>query len=339
MKKYLNALSEGSVVGALAGGVIGYLLRPSVPIIGQLPFRHVITRGKNLSTIQEWLVPTAQSSFNYLLLGLILGAVIGSLLALALSGKHSGMTVGPRVTTTASEIDSTLARLVGGLKSAFGEELESVILYGSAASNEFHPKHSDLNVLVVVKNSRFHKVGRASEIARWWNTTGNPPPLFYTAHEIGESADVFPIEFTDMRDQHRVLFGKDVLAGLNVERTHWRLQCEHEMRGKLLNLRSRYVLVKGDVKECTVLLSRSISSFAVLFRHALHLIGKPAPVKKPDIFNAAAEAFGFDGSVFSEILAVRRGGRKLAKAELDPLFEKYFDAIQIVLDRVDAMAT
>jgi predicted nucleotidyltransferase len=235
--------------------------------------------------------------------------------------------------------EKRLQKLVDGLKSAFGEELESVILYGSAATDEFHAKHSDLNVLVVVKNSRFHKVGRASEIARWWNKTGNPPPLFFTAHEIAESSDVFPIEFGDMKDAHDVLFGRDVLADLTIDRTHLRMECEHELRGKLLQLRSRYVLVQGDVRESTTLLTQSISSFAVMFRHALKLVGKPAPVRKEEIFKSAADEFKFDPSPFVEILAVRKGERKLTAAELDPLFEKYFDGVEEVIDRVDALAS
>jgi predicted nucleotidyltransferase len=235
--------------------------------------------------------------------------------------------------------EETLEKLVAGLKEAYGDDLESVILYGSAASKEYHHKHSDLNVLVVVRNSRFHKISRASRIARWWNKNGNPPPLFFTAHEMAEATDVFPIEFSDMKDCHRILFGKDTLSELVVDHKHQRMECEHELRGKLLNLRSRYVLVAGDVRESTHLLAQSISSFATLFRHALHLAGKNTPLKKADIFDQAAREFQFDASPFLEVLAVRRGEKELAKEEIDPLFEKYVDAIQRVTERVDGMAS
>lgn len=233
--------------------------------------------------------------------------------------------------------EKNLEKLVEGLKSAFGDELESVILYGSAAANEYHAKHSDVNVLVVVKNSRFHKVGRASDIVRWWNNAGNPPPLFFTAHEIGESCDVFPIEFGDMKEVHTILFGRDVLAELVVDRKYLRLECEHELRGKLLNLRSRYVVVKGDVRESSTLLTQSVSTFAVLFRHALRLAGRTVAHRKAEVFKAAAEEFQFEEKPFAEILAVRRQEKKLTSPELDPLFEKYFEAIRKVIERVDAL--
>jgi hypothetical protein len=65
------------LVGAILGGLVGFLLRPSVPILGQLPFGTVISRGTNLHGLDQILVSTAETSFNYLLAGVIAGAVLG----------------------------------------------------------------------------------------------------------------------------------------------------------------------------------------------------------------------------------------------------------------------
>jgi hypothetical protein len=75
-----NSSSSGfatGFLGFLLGGVVGFLLRPSALLIGQLPFQTVITRGANLTGLDMLLVPTAQSSFNIMLLGAIVGAVAG----------------------------------------------------------------------------------------------------------------------------------------------------------------------------------------------------------------------------------------------------------------------
>jgi hypothetical protein len=61
------------LLGALIGGLIGFLLRPAVPIIGQLPFEHVITAGANLSGLDVLMKGYAQTSFNYLLVGVLVG--------------------------------------------------------------------------------------------------------------------------------------------------------------------------------------------------------------------------------------------------------------------------
>ena len=65
-----------AVLGALVGGLLGFLFRPSAPMIGQLPFGAVITRGGDLKGIGSLLKPTAEVSFNYALGGAIIGGVV-----------------------------------------------------------------------------------------------------------------------------------------------------------------------------------------------------------------------------------------------------------------------
>jgi uncharacterized membrane protein YccC len=73
--------SKLAILGLLIGGVVGFLLRPSVPLMGQLPFTTVITRGANLRGLDQLLLGYARSSFNYLVAGVLLGALIGLVVA------------------------------------------------------------------------------------------------------------------------------------------------------------------------------------------------------------------------------------------------------------------
>lgn len=75
------------IVGLFLGGVIGFLLRPSAMLIGQLPFETVISRGENLQGLDKLLVATAQTSFNMMAVGAIIGAVVGVVLARMLTGR------------------------------------------------------------------------------------------------------------------------------------------------------------------------------------------------------------------------------------------------------------
>lgn len=75
----------GGVVGAFVGGLIGFLLRPAAPIVGQLPLDAVITRGMDYRGLDQFLVSYAETSFNYLVVGLIIGGVGGALAAYAIS--------------------------------------------------------------------------------------------------------------------------------------------------------------------------------------------------------------------------------------------------------------
>ena len=78
-----------TITGLLIGGLVGFLLRPSVPLIGQLPFSTVISRGANLRGLDQLLLGYARTSFNYLLAGLVLGAVIGLIAAIALQKSQT----------------------------------------------------------------------------------------------------------------------------------------------------------------------------------------------------------------------------------------------------------
>jgi len=87
-----NSSSQGIGIGFLGlilGGVIGFVLRPSAMFIGQLPFETVISRGANLQGLDKLLVPTAQSSFNMMVVGAIVGAVVGFVVGQLLARRSS----------------------------------------------------------------------------------------------------------------------------------------------------------------------------------------------------------------------------------------------------------
>ena len=69
-------LAVYGALGAIVGATIGFLVRPSVPLIGQLPLDVVLTRGANLSGLDMLLRSTAEQSFNYMVIGAIVGAVV-----------------------------------------------------------------------------------------------------------------------------------------------------------------------------------------------------------------------------------------------------------------------
>ena len=50
-----------TIGGLLIGSVVGFLVQPSVPLIGQLPFSTVITRGGNLRGLDQLMLGYARS--------------------------------------------------------------------------------------------------------------------------------------------------------------------------------------------------------------------------------------------------------------------------------------
>ena len=136
-----------------------------------------------------------------------------------------------------------LADLVSRMKEFAGENLESMILYGSAARGDFKEGHSDLNVLCVLRSVAARELTRITPVVHWWSKDHNEPaPLFFTAEELRQSADVFSIEMLDMQESRRVLYGADVVAGVPVPMNLHRVEVEHDLRSLLLKLRQHFLL-------------------------------------------------------------------------------------------------
>jgi hypothetical protein len=78
-----------AIIGVFLGGIVGFLLRPSANLVGQLPFGVVITRGATLTDLDVLFRGTAELSFNYMMIGAIIGAVVFIALGKSLDSKQS----------------------------------------------------------------------------------------------------------------------------------------------------------------------------------------------------------------------------------------------------------
>ena len=135
--------------------------------------------------------------------------------------------------------ENKIEEFVRRMSAAAGANLESVILYGSAVAGDFHPEFSNLNLFCVLGDSSFPALQALAPVAQWWEKQKQPPPLLMTRRELQCSHDIFTIELLDMQQHHRVLFGEDVLLGLQIPVHSHGLQVEYELREKLLLLRQQ----------------------------------------------------------------------------------------------------
>ena len=234
-------------------------------------------------------------------------------------------------------MQSALDQIVERLKVVLGDRLISVILYGSAATGDQQNGYSDLNVLCVLSEITPRELMLAAPVFRWWREQGNPAPLLLTRREFETSTDCFAIEFHDIRAQHRILFGDDVVQELQIDDSFYRAQVEHELRAKLLRLRQKAAVVLGDRHLLSRLLADSVSTFSVLFRHALILHGVEAPLAKREVIAKAAAFFHFNAEPFERLLDVRDG--KPAGRDVDSLklLADYMTQVSTVIDAVDRL--
>jgi hypothetical protein len=231
----------------------------------------------------------------------------------------------------------TTEKFVTRLREAAGANLQSVILFGSSVAGDFHPEFSNVNLFCVVRDASFPALQSLAPAVKWWDAQKQPPPLFMTRDEIERSADVFTIELMDVKQHHRVLFGEDVFKDLSIPANLHRVQVEYELREKLVLLRQHLLLAAGNDSRMWELLTRSVSSFATLFRHALIVLGNNAPVGKREAVQALARQVGFDASGMLQVLDVRekKSGRKMF--DVADVFARYLAALEQVTAALDRM--
>ena len=232
-------------------------------------------------------------------------------------------------------MEQKLQDLVDRLRSAQQERLVSVILYGSAASGDHHGEFSDLNVLCVLTRVTPAELRACEPIFKWWRD-GNPSPLLLSEEEVRTSTDCFPIEFHDMQERRRVLFGQDVIEKLEIDKTFYRAQVEHDLRAKLLRLRQKAAGVLGNKQDLLRLMMDSVSNFLVLSRHGLLLSGIATGWQKREIARNLA-ALQVNATPFDILLDLREKKKKPGDVDVESLFASYLKQIEAVVAHVDRL--
>jgi hypothetical protein len=233
-------------------------------------------------------------------------------------------------------MNKDLEQLTQKLTKCFGGDLVSVVLYGSAAGEDFHTRFSDFNVLCAVRAVTPRLLEEAEPVMRWWREKGNPAPLLLSEEEVRTSTDCFPIEFHDMLERRRILYGSDVIEGLEIDESFYRAQVEHELRAKMLRLRTKAAGVLFDSSLLLKLMADSVTTFLVLARHALKLGGLPAPIAKREITAALRASITLDTAPLETLLDVREDK---ASTSLDAraVFASYLSTITHLVDFVDGL--
>jgi hypothetical protein len=203
----------------------------------------------------------------------------------------------------------TLDDLVTQLRQVHGDSLQAVVLYGSSASGEAIAGQSDLNVLALVSSVSIAQLRTLGQTMRAWQEAGNPPVLSLTTAEWLSSADIFPMEYADILERHRVVAGTLPLEGVRVAQADLRLQVEQEAMGKLLRLRRGVMLAGTDGTRQRELLTASVGTLLVIFRAVMRLHGEVPPRDADAVITAVAARGGFDATPFRRADALRRGAK------------------------------
>src|SRR5213080_41939 len=230
----------------------------------------------------------------------------------------------------ATKTDSkALDTVVENLRAAHGDNLASIVLYGSVAAGDHIVEHSDHNLLIALNRIASEDLQLSQNAMRDWLKSGQPMPVYFTVEELKRAADVFPIEFLQMEKARRVLYGRDPFEFVEISQANLRHQTEYELRTKLIQLRRLYIPASTSVEKLSALLRDSLASFAALFRAVLILHGQEPPVSKADSVRATVRLLGLEVSPFEQIFELRaKTNLKLTETQANNLFSTYMTQIE-----------
>jgi predicted nucleotidyltransferase len=235
------------------------------------------------------------------------------------------------------DMEKIFERLRSETQGLFGEQLVSLSVFGSVATEDFHPGTSDINAVLVLTEVCLPQLQKSQELCRRLKKFRLAAPLVMTEAFIRTSADVFPIEFLEIKEKHRLLAGKDCFSRLKIDLKNLRHECEHELKGRLLRLRQSYMEVGQRPRHLQSLLVAAHNANYPAFRTALRLRKFKPPVEKGAILEAVAEKFDLDASVLLKVRQLRRGELRLGSSEINALFEKYSEEVDKLAQAVDRL--
>jgi hypothetical protein len=207
-----------------------------------------------------------------------------------------------------------------------GNDLESIVLAGSILTQDYIPGISDINTVIVMEKLGQDFLDSLAGFGKKFGKKKVRAPLVITNEYLGRSVDVFPIEFLEIKLIHKTIYGTELFSRIDIEKPMLRLQCERELKAKLVHLSRGYISASGDKELLLNLIIHSSSGFYPIFRSILFMTGSITPVDRSSVLNAIESHLRVKLDCLKQIHNLRSQKKpSLKPEELRELFKKLYD--------------
>jgi hypothetical protein len=225
----------------------------------------------------------------------------------------------------------------GDIQQRYPEAIHSFHIVGSAITPDFREKGSVIHSVIIINSIDFGFIQFIASLGKKYGKKGIAAPLIMTPRYIQDSLDVFPIEFHDFQLIHKTVAGDDIFKNISIRKEFLRLQCEREVKVRLIGLRQSYITSLGEKSRLAEILSHSIVGCMPLIRAVLFLSDREPPVKRRESIRAFQEVTSINAGIFENLLELRAGLIKPSREELHNIFERYHLVLESVETFVDAI--
>lgn len=217
------------------------------------------------------------------------------------------------------------------------DQMHSITITGSALTDDFDPVKSDVNSVFVLHAMDLEFLEFLAPLGKTYGKKRIASPLIMTPEYILNSLDAFPMEFLNIKLLHKTIFGEDLFQNLVIDRSDLRLQCERELKVRLIGLRQGYLSSSGDPKILTDMFIDTVSGYIPLFRCIILILGKEPPIKNDDVLTVLEAITGVNTRIFKTVLKHKKQKAKMMIKQLNAIFEEYYAAIEKLGDITDGL--
>ncbi len=243
----------------------------------------------------------------------------------------------PRLDNIREPIREPLRLLVERLQAGLGDNLKSVTVVGSSLTQDFEPKISDINTVVLLDIYDLPALNTMAVLAPSLSRHKISPPLLVTPFYIERSRDVFGVEFLDFQLVHETIVGEDPFAPMQFGKHAVRLQCERELKAMLVRLRQGYIAAAADRRMVRDILIATAKSLTPLLRAMLWLTDADRPKTMDSTLRRAAGEFEVDLGAVLAAHHWRHEKLRLTDAEIESAFVAVLDAVDRLTTIVDGL--
>jgi hypothetical protein len=219
-----------------------------------------------------------------------------------------------------------LAATLHDLQQIFGDRLEAFVAFG-------HADAAPAPSVALLRSLTADDLAACAARATAWHRGGSATPLLLTRDEFAGSLDAFPIEYGEIIDTHRLLYGIDPFAGLTIRPDDLRRACEVQVKSHLLHMRENFVECSGRPSAVASLVADSAPAFALLLGRLARLDGYPAG-SHAELGAFAARRPQLDPRVVGDVLALS-SGTSASSVDASRLFPGYLAAVERLAQFID----
>lgn len=228
-----------------------------------------------------------------------------------------------------------LETFLENLKLNLGENLAAVIAFGSQANVD--NAKNNINLMIVTNELNAENLYAVSKSVKKWVKSGNPLPVIMNKDEWFASFDVYAIEYAEIKDNYRIIYGEDLVKTININKYNLRMECESEIKNLLLKYKNNFLMNIQSDSEMKKVLNNVIKTALVVFRSILRLHDKPVPYRAVDTIEEVSRYITFTKPVFTKIAKVRYEKDSYTKEELRYIESQLLLEIQSILMQIDLM--